>query len=558
MTDGAPRRRPGLDLALTLFLLATLVWRGFAFASGAIEGPDLVPRPDALEYALAAESWCEGQGFTLELEGARYPTRYPPGFAIVAAPFVATWGIDHAWWAALVLGSLTTLLVAFLGRIVAGRIGFVVAGAVAFLSPAMIRSSQLAMSETSSQFCFTFAMLGAALLSWRAETPRRRIFGVACLVVAFGCLIRYTNLAFVVPLVGLAMRRGHDGVVGKPRLGLAVFATGACVAALALFAARNFAIFGHPLHDGYRYWVPNLYASGLTFSVTYLWQPLAGLFTTGNLVAYGQQLSGLAPNLWTLPVALLSIVGMGRAFALRRSCPCSATMMFATVFTAPAIVAFYAVYAWQDPRFLEPLIPLVAVLAGNGAAAIASRFGTAIASLVAIGVLAHAATIARPLLAPTPPNLETYPLLPFHETGVALLTRWMTDIHIAIVDFDPSLARRPFSNRTRLVVTDLESAAPHYARIADHALVGLDGATARIAALTRKGVAVDEEIGRIEAAIEAGANVLYFEAQREGNPGPGIERLRSKYEFHEERLLPGDWLFEAWSPPVRAFTLRKR
>lgn len=558
MTDDAPRRRPGLDLAFTLLMLAALVWRAWTFDSGAIEGPDLVPRPDALEYALAAESLCEGHGFTLELEGARYPTRYPPGFAIVVAPFVATWGIDHAWWAALVLGSLTTLLIAFLGRIVAGRIGFVVAGTVAFLSPAMIRSSQLAMSETSSQFCFTIAMLGAALLTWRTETPRTRVFVVACLVVAFGCLIRYTNLAFVVPLVGLAMWRGRHGTIGSRRVGLAAFAIGGCIAALALVAVRNFAIFGHPLHDGYRYWVPELYASGLTFSVTYLWQPLAGFFTTGNLVAYGQQLSGLAPNLWTLPVALLAIVGIGRAIALRHSCPCSATMMFATVFTAPAIVAFYAVYAWQDPRFLEPLIPLVAVLAGNGAAAIASRLGTAIASLIAIGVLAHAATIARPLLSPAPLNPETYPLLRFHETGVALLERWMTEIDVAIVDFDPSLARRPLSNRTRLVVTDLESAAPHYARIADHSLVGLDGATTRIAALTRKGIAVDEEIGRIEAAIEEGAKVLYFEAQREGNPGPGIERLRSKFEFHEERLLPGDWLFEAWSPPVRAFTLRKR
>lgn len=547
-----------LDVVLGLALVAAIVLRAWWSADRNVSGPDLNPRPDALEYALAAESLGDGYGCTLDLEGVRYPTRYPPGFAIVAAPVVRAFGIDRAWWTSLAMGSLVVLLGAVLGRIAGGRIGFVVAAGILLLSPASLGSARLAMSETTSQFGFCAALLGAALLHWRATRPRVTLFAAASAVAAFSVLVRYTNLAFVAPLALLALRRGHDGASGERSTGLFTATIALSFGALVALALRNVATFGHPLHDGYRFWVPELYASGLTFSITYLWKPLAELFPSGNLAAYAPQLAGLSAHLWTWPVALLATIGFGRAFALRKSCPCAATLFVAGAICAPSLVAFHSIYAWQDPRFLEPLIPLVAALAAFGAAALAARFGDLASGIVVAVVLAHLVHVARPVLAPPRAPLEPAALLPFLERGAHALDESGARPDLAIVDFEPAFARRVWPRDTELVVADLESAAPHFARILDRDLPGLDGRRAAIRALSRKGAVVDSEIEAVRAAVAAGERVVYLEAKREGEPGLGIASLRSEFRFVELRMVPESLPVDSRDPPVRAFELRKR
>lgn len=547
-----------IDLLLGLSLLAAVALRAWWLGESNVAGPDLNPRPDALEYALAAESFVRGEGFTLDLEGVSYPTRYPPGFALVAAPFVAAFGVDRAWWASLTMSSLTILLCAALGRIAGGRIGFVVAGAVALLSPAMLTSSRLAMSETTTQFCVAVALLGAMALHWRADQPRRALFIASSLVAAFAVIVRYTNLAFVLPLAVLALRRGHDGLQAPRRFALAAIPIALALAALVALGARNHMVFGSAFHDGYRFWVPELYASGLTFSLGYLWKPLADLFPSGNLAAYAPQLLGTAANLWTWPIAALALVGIARAVALRRSCPCAETLFVTAIFAAPAIIAFYSVYAWQDPRFLEPLIPLIAALAAFGAAAIAARFGNVVANGLGLAALAHLGFVAYPNLRAFESAVDHPPLLRFLERGVKTLDSAAMRPDLAIIDFDPALARRALAEGAALIVADLESAAPHFARVLDRDLRASDGRRAAIRALARRGAVVDSEIEAVRGAVLAGATVFYLEAAREGDPGVGIARLRDEFEFVEQRMAPGEWLFEAWVPPVRAFALRKR
>src|SRR5262249_48864640 len=49
---------------------------------------DLKPRPDALEYEEAARNIVAGEGYSLILDGGRYPPRYPPGFSMLLVPAV--------------------------------------------------------------------------------------------------------------------------------------------------------------------------------------------------------------------------------------------------------------------------------------------------------------------------------------------------------------------------------------------------------------------------------------------------------------------------------------
>src|SRR5258706_15528072 len=46
---------------------------------------DLKPRPDAIEYEEGARNLARGDGYWLEIEGKKYPPRYPPGFSLIPA-----------------------------------------------------------------------------------------------------------------------------------------------------------------------------------------------------------------------------------------------------------------------------------------------------------------------------------------------------------------------------------------------------------------------------------------------------------------------------------------
>jgi hypothetical protein len=83
----APVRRrlvPLLALALVTPLAVLARWRWAPSA----EGPALHPRPDALEYAAAAQSLAQAGRFYLQIGPYRVRPRYPPGWPLLLAPAV--------------------------------------------------------------------------------------------------------------------------------------------------------------------------------------------------------------------------------------------------------------------------------------------------------------------------------------------------------------------------------------------------------------------------------------------------------------------------------------
>ncbi len=527
-------RGRALDYVLGALLLLTLLARQMYFG-GAHEGPDLEPRPDALEYALAAESFVQHGEFRIDIAGVSYPSRYPPGFSAIVAPYVAIFGIEHAWLAATVNGILAVLLTALLGRLVAGTLGGFIAGMIVATSPASVQSSFLAMSETTSQLCLVIVLLAATLLRWRTARPRRGLFVLGAVFVGIANLVRYTNLAFALPLVLLALRRDDQG---RRSAKLAAIAIAPAVLALVVLGARNASLFGNPLHDGYRFWVPELYASGRTFALAYLVKPLAGLFPTGNLAAYGAALGGLSGVLYAWPVAILALIGLVRALAICRRCPVAATLVAASVLTMPAIVGFYLVYAWQDTRFLEPLVPLVAALAASGvglvtagcARLLRSKDDARAPATIFVALFCVATFFAmRGSHAGISLHSETRPLL----EDLANLRPQLEHADLVLVDFDPSLARRATTDGTPIVLSDLDTVAPyHYARVLDHDLHGRDGRRAEVRALARKGAIDEAEFAAVRDLVLAGKRVIFLAASNGVSSGPAIARLVTQFDFH--------------------------
>ncbi|MBL8769470.1 MAG: hypothetical protein JNL94_19010, partial [Planctomycetes bacterium] len=101
------------------------------------EGEDLKPRPDALEYGLAARALAMDGRFAIDVGGVDYPPRYPIGFPLLAAPFVLLRGGDPAGVvdAAHAYGLILIVLLAMLGHLAGGPLAAIVAATIGALSP---------------------------------------------------------------------------------------------------------------------------------------------------------------------------------------------------------------------------------------------------------------------------------------------------------------------------------------------------------------------------------------------------------------------------------------
>jgi hypothetical protein len=264
--------------------------------------------------------------------GALLPT-YPPGFPLhlVAASWLVGW--DAAGVAVQALaGAVLLLLVCLLGR----ELGLPPAGA---LAAALL----VAVFPVTLHF-FTWMMSDGLATTWccaavlGALHSRRRTASAAAAGFAFAAavLVRPTDV-LLLPALALALPR-------RRRAWLA-FAAGVAPGAL-LHAGYNLEVYGRALTTGYR----NV---GGLFSAAHFWPRIAHFATwLGRFL--------------TLPVAVLWIVGVGRAARGDRR------QLLLLAWLIP-IVAFYAFYyhsieTWWYLRFILPAVPafvLAAVLAGH-------------------------------------------------------------------------------------------------------------------------------------------------------------------------------------------------
>lgn len=529
-----PARRAGF-VSILAFILLCLGAGALRLASSTPESYDLKPRPDALEYAIGAQRLVEHGDYALELGGAALPPRYPPGASLLFSPFVALGGPERAWYAAWFFGCFAVLCACLLGHLVGGPPAAIAAGILIATSPAAVTSSTLAMSESASTWFAATALLAAAGMRWRVRDGRlsERARNILLLGGAFACgfatLVRYTNLAFVLPLALVAWSRD---AAGKRSFSRGLVALLPSLLALAIVALRNTLDFGHPLFDGYRYWVPELYGnSSLVFSLAYLVKPLAELFPTGNLVAYGSALAGHESLLYAWPAAVLALLGIGRNLVLFRRCPVAHTITLATFTTAPAILGFYLLYAWQDTRFLEPLLPLVAGLAASGVVIARDlvpnhpRLGNAIACAIALAAIVPGVVPRLDRMAGN--DVGSNCLLDGYEAVAATIEMDA----VLIVDQPAALVYAAVPPTVDLVSVDLDACDPHLSRVLRHGLKDRDGKSPRVRTLSLAQRIDESTFVAIDEWLARGRPIYRLTPTEERALSEGEKHLAARYEF---------------------------
>lgn len=481
------------------------------------EAEDLKPRPDALEYGLAARSLVTQGRFAIDVGGVAYAPRYPIGFPALATPFVAARGGDPVGVvdAAYSFGLLLIALLAVLGYLTAGALGAVVAATLGALSPALVRASTLGLSETASACAITAALVGSILAHHRLGRGSTRswlVLAGSALAVAFA--IRVTAVLLVPALVAATWTICAQAPRAERLRDLAWLLAPLVVVGGAI-ACWNAARFGSPFHDGYRFWVPELYGNrDLLFSTRYALAPVPGYWDRSHLDVYAHALGGRDGYLWTTGALLLAVLGLVRGFTAERRCPVARTLAWVTLAFVPVLVLFHLLYAWQDRRFLVPAIPVVAALAGAGAEFVRSgmarsskRFAWlafALPVFLAIDLVGRQEARAP---ASAPPSV--------HDALLVARTRIPADA-IVVVNFPVSLARA-WLRADDVWVQDRASADPqHLERAARQGQRGLDGGLPVVRSLIQDG---QPDASALDALLAAAATrpVLLLTAIGEGD-----------------------------------------
>jgi len=416
MTGG--RRYRVLRAAVLVLVVAPLAlaarWRWAATA----DGPQLRPRPDALEYAAAAQAIAAEGRYYLQVGPYRVRPRYPPGWPLVLAAALRL-GVagDRLWRVAGVFGAaLASLLALVAARAVcrlAGRQGsWAAAGTLAAglvvgvgwaLAPAAVAVGRAALGDEPAAFVAGLFLLGTWLgVKPRATAPPLLVAGgdrsapppdvvameghpaFAVRAAAAGGGLAFGLLAGMRPASALLFAPAAVAFAGygwracggrELRRRAALWGCGAAVVPL-LVAGLLWRSHLPPWEwSGYRYWAPRWYeATGATFNARYA---LHGndVFTRGpggqpipNLRYYAEillGLPGLSPDsyLGLYWPSLGWLAGLLLAWR-RRSHPAVGAAVLAAAGVAAAHLVFYSLYFFPAARFLLPVMPLPLLAAG--------------------------------------------------------------------------------------------------------------------------------------------------------------------------------------------------
>ena len=375
------------------------------------DGSDLLPAPDAEEYALLAGRLAHFQAPLIPIGVYDYPARYSLAYPALLAPAAALLRFDvtRYWLAAAFFGLVAVGLMARAGAWMLGsRLAGGMAATFFALHPQTVAAATCVMSETGILMIF-FLMLELArpwLTSAREDrkktgggdgdllgretvetvsgirpsaTPRinpganeKELIPVHAPIGpgilragALGLALGWLTLAkapfayWAVALAGLAMARA---LITRNRRAWGAFAAlaGAGLAcALGDLLYRRWAL-GAWSMNGYQFWAPQYYKEFLkTFNVSYFFEPASFYSTTGSLAYYGRMLLGLSDDFYgryMAPVAAAALVAL--AWPGRGGQPSARVVLLMTGWAAVGAL-FCGLYFYQDVRFPQLWVPLM-------------------------------------------------------------------------------------------------------------------------------------------------------------------------------------------------------
>jgi 4-amino-4-deoxy-L-arabinose transferase-like glycosyltransferase len=220
------------------------------------------PFPDAATYADTAFQIANGNGFGTVIDERLppdqqpttkliRPSRYPPAYPLVLAPFVRIGDNDPSsaqigarWMAGLLVVAL--FVASF---VLGGPVAATVAALVSFVSPFAEKSSRLVMSDAfgAALVLLLVAAVGIAWKSASREPSRTALFAGAGFLAAYAIFVRISAAGVLASLAFAARQRR---LLGAVLLG--------AIPVLTFLAVYQWTEFGSPVRSGYDYYLPEL------------------------------------------------------------------------------------------------------------------------------------------------------------------------------------------------------------------------------------------------------------------------------------------------------------
>ncbi|MEM1183120.1 MAG: hypothetical protein AAGM22_32555 [Acidobacteriota bacterium] len=356
----APSMRRASVFGIALLAGAvTFFWLSVVSAGPTAEGLAAQPWPDGAEYLDAAVSIHRHGRAAIHIGGEEHPSRYPAGFSLVTAAFLAA-GVEPSAAPYRVNQFAGALLLFVMAGWLAKARGVLEAG-VASLLLATFPSFVLLCRSPLSEISASVLVLGAVGLLYAFSRGGSLALGASgAALLGLATSFRLSNL-FLATLILAAVLSRRAGWRQRFREASAL---GAAMGLGVLpFFLGNWMSLGHPLENGYGYWVP-YWSGSRAFSLEFLQPNLLydlrelvqreDRFTTANLYGSG---SYFGP-------ALVALIGWA-LWTLRKD--------RRVVYFAIGCAMYYGamkLYFFQDARLIFPvfLLALPAVASAIGRA----------------------------------------------------------------------------------------------------------------------------------------------------------------------------------------------
>ncbi|MBM3674531.1 MAG: hypothetical protein FJW88_06165 [Actinobacteria bacterium] len=236
---------PARRFALSVGVIATLALTVRVLVILLVD-PQVPALGDASAYHLLANNLADGLGYIrpfdrsmlhLDVPTAEYPPLFPFVLGIVARLGVRS--VEGQRLAMGVAGSGTVVLVAYLGRRLAGDAVGIVAALLAAVYPMLFLADATLMSETLFAFLVTAALLLAYAVHDRPSAWRWAALGV---VLGLATLTR-AEAATLALLLVVPLAVGATSLAAARRVGMAALAMGLVVLVVAPWSIRNWRTF---------------------------------------------------------------------------------------------------------------------------------------------------------------------------------------------------------------------------------------------------------------------------------------------------------------------------
>ncbi|OGV40489.1 MAG: hypothetical protein A2X48_02915 [Lentisphaerae bacterium GWF2_49_21] len=305
--------------------------------------------PDSTEYAIGAWHIASEAKYFIQIDGKKYPPRYPPWFSmfVISPAYLLSAEIGNGIYPVTFMAVLGTIMAFFIGRMIAGELGGVLSAVLVLCYPAYRQYSGLIMSDVP---CAAGVLAACCMYVVVKKDRRLIVWTCAGLLVAFCGALRPEGFAVLVPFA-IEVLLIRENIWAKAwKTALLMLPSAAIIAATMLY---NNIVFGSPFRNGYKYWCPVPYDyPSLVFSAKYAVLNLKVLWAT------------MVPLMMILAAGIFYLIRLRKVKTPASFTELKSVVVFSSLYGF-LLVSFHVIYFYPEARFYIPLAALCCVITGG-------------------------------------------------------------------------------------------------------------------------------------------------------------------------------------------------